>query len=378
MVAGELLSGGVAAEARAGVRGGKFNTIEINGSFYSLQRPESYAAWHEQTPAGFVFSVKGGRFITHMKKLREVEAPLANFFASGVLCLKEKLGPILWQFPPNLGFDVDRFEAFFRMLPRTTKEAARLARTHDARLEGRSHTKADADRPIRHAVEVRHASFAGPEFIDLLRLHGIAFVFADTAGRWPYGEDLTADFVYCRLHGAEELYVSGYTDGELDHWASRIRRWQCGEEPSDAKRSTPAALPCAERDAYVYFDNDAKVKAPFDAMNLAQRLGLSPGDAQSARRRRGLGRKPGRAGRQPHVAGAGHKADGAVRTGRFCGVGAMGDMGKPSCLSLRIGYFACWRLGLVNSVVPSQHDVSRFQSSPNRWTVGHEPLRLCG
>src|SRR5687768_7407354 len=186
-----------------------FNAIEINGSFYGLQRPTSYQAWHAQTPPDFVFSIKGSRFITHMKKLRDVEVPLANFFASGVLCLGEKLGPILWQFPPNLGFDEQRFDAFFSLLPRTTTAAASLAKEHDERLDGRSWTKRGAHLPIRHCIEVRHDSFLTPAFFELLRRQDIAFVFADTAQRWPYAEDLTSDFVYVRLHGAEELYASG-------------------------------------------------------------------------------------------------------------------------------------------------------------------------
>ena len=193
----------------------KLNSIEINGSFYSLQRPESYQAWYEQTPKDFVFSVKGGRFITHMKKLRDVEVPLANFFASGVLGLREKLGPILWQFPPNMPFDLERFEAFFKLLPRDTEAAAKLGRGHDLKLRHGSLTKTDRKRKIRHAVEIRREEFVAPKFMAVLRKHRIALVFADTAGRWPYTEDLTADFAYVRLHGAEELYVSGYTDKAL-------------------------------------------------------------------------------------------------------------------------------------------------------------------
>src|SRR6476646_7414538 len=118
----------------------QFNSIEINGSFYSLQRRSSYQRWYDETPPGFVFSVKGGRFITHMKKLRDVEAPLANFFASGVLCLREKLGPILWQFPPNFGWNEERFTEFFELLPADTRAAARLAKKHDAKLKGRAST----------------------------------------------------------------------------------------------------------------------------------------------------------------------------------------------------------------------------------------------
>jgi uncharacterized protein YecE (DUF72 family) len=251
----------------------QFNSIEINGSFYSLQRPSSYAAWYDATPDDFMFSVKGGRFITHMKKLKDVQTATANFFASGVLKLKEKLGPILWQFPPGMAFNPDRFQAFFELLPKTTRAAAALARKHDERLKGRAWTKAGAERPIRYAVEVRHNSFKDERFVKLLRKYRIALVLADTAGRWPYMEDVTADFIYARLHGDSELYVSGYTDAALDWWAKRLRAWQCGDEPADAMNiSSARGRRCRNRDVFVYFDNDAKVKAPFDAMNLARRM----------------------------------------------------------------------------------------------------------
>jgi uncharacterized protein YecE (DUF72 family) len=252
----------------------KMDSIEINGSFYSLQTPSSYARWHDETPPGFVFAVKGSRFITHMKKLREVEVPLANFLASGVLRLGKKLGPILWQFPERMPADLDRFARFLDLLPKTTDAAAELARGHDERLEGRSWTEAEASIPLRHAFEVRTPGFLGPDFVALLREHNAALVFADTAGRWPYAEDVTADFVYVRLHGAEVLYASGYTDEQLDWWAARIREWRRGCQPHDATCVAdvePSAAP--SRDVFVYFDNDAKVHAPFDAMRLRERLG---------------------------------------------------------------------------------------------------------
>src|SRR3954471_12277685 len=254
----------------------ELNSIEINGSFYSLQRPSSYQLWRAQTPDGFVFSGKAGRFITHMKKLKGVESALANFFASGVLALNEKLGPILWQLPPSLGYDAERLEQFFEQLPRDTREAAKLAKRHDARLNGRAWTKADANRPIRHAMEVRHETFKTPEFARLLRKHDVAMVVADTAGKWPYMEDVTAsDFVYVRLHGDEQLYVSGYGDASLERWAAKVRAWAAGGEVEDAVRVGPAAKPRKKgRDVFVYFDNDVKVRAPYDAMNLAAKLGL--------------------------------------------------------------------------------------------------------
>jgi uncharacterized protein YecE (DUF72 family) len=238
-------------------------SIEINGTFYALQRPESFRAWAEQTPDDFVFSVKGGRFITHMKKLRDVDAALANFFASGVLALGPKLGPLLWQLPPNLGYDAGRIEAFLSLLPRTTTAAAELAAQHDERVEGRAWVTTDADRPLRHAVEVRHQSYETPSFLAQLRNHGVAAVTADTAGKWPMIEEQTAGFSYVRLHGAEELYASGYSDEGLEVWAAKVRAWGQG------------------RDVFVYFDNDVKVRAPFDAMGLMRLLGLEPEDVFS-------------------------------------------------------------------------------------------------
>jgi uncharacterized protein YecE (DUF72 family) len=233
----------------------KMNSVEINGTFYSLQRPTSFQRWYEQTPADFTFAVKGARFITHMKKLAGVETPLANFFGSGVLALREKLGPVLWQLPPSLGFDADRLTAFFAQLPRSTEEAAWLARRHDERLKDRSITVTDADRPIRHALEVRHKTFEAAAFPELLRKHAISLVVADTAGRWPLLRDVTADLVYVRLHGDVELYTSGYTDEALDRWANDIRSWMA-----------------AGLDVQVHFDNDVKVHAPYDAIHLAERL----------------------------------------------------------------------------------------------------------
>jgi uncharacterized protein YecE (DUF72 family) len=254
---------------------GKFPTIEINGTFYSLQRPELFAAWHAATPPDFVFAVKGGRFVTHMKKLRDIEAPLANFFASGVLRLKEKLGPILWQFPPNFPFDEARFEAFFGLLPRDTAQARRLARRHDHRVAGRSWIGRADDRRLRHAVEIRHESFITPRFVALLRRHDVALVLADTV-EWPYFEDVTSDFLYLRLHGSEELYVSGYGDAALDRWAVRIRLWAAGRAPTDARCIGRGKTTVKPRDVYVYFDNDAKVRAPFDALGLARRVMDAP------------------------------------------------------------------------------------------------------
>jgi uncharacterized protein YecE (DUF72 family) len=233
----------------------RLRSIEINGSFYSLQRPSCYQQWYAETPADFVFAVKGGRFISHNKKLKDCEQPLANFFASGVLALEEKLGPVLWQLPPQLGYDADRLARFFDILPRTTKDAARLASRHDERIKHGAYLEPRVDAPIRYALEVRHETFHDPALPKLLEKHDIALCVADTAGKWPFLETVTSDLVYVRLHGDKRLYVSGYGAAALDAWAEKIAKWR------------------RTRDVYVYFDNDVKVRAPFDAMNLAARLG---------------------------------------------------------------------------------------------------------
>lgn len=253
----------------------QFDTIEVNGTFYSLKRPEAFAHWYETAPDHFVFALKGGRFITHMKKLRDVESALANFFASGVLALGEKLGPILWQLPPQLAFDEERIESFLTLLPRDSESAAELAHHHDHRLAGRSLTFAHIHHRVRHAVEVRHASFLDPDFIRLLRRQNVALVFADAVD-WPYAEDITADFAYVRLHGSEELYASGYEAPALDRWAGRIKCWARGEPAAEPILIDPSTAPrVAPHDVYVYFDNDAKVRAPFDAQSLRQRFPLT-------------------------------------------------------------------------------------------------------
>jgi uncharacterized protein YecE (DUF72 family) len=238
----------------------RMTSVELNGSFYSLQRPTSYQRWRAEVPEGFVFAVKGSRYLTHMLKLRNFDTALANFLASGVLALGPALGPMLWQLPERLRFDPEVLEAFLAALPRSHSAAAKLAIAHDARLEGRAHLQVEADLPIRHALEVRSPTFETPELVELLRRQDVGLVVADTAGKWPFLKDVTSDFVYVRLHGAEELYVSGYTDEQLEAWAADIRGWMSGS-------STPDGV---GRDVYVYFDNDVKVHAPFDAIRLLE------------------------------------------------------------------------------------------------------------
>ena len=226
-------------------------TVEINGSFYSLQRPTSYQNWSAQTPDEFCFAVKGGRFVTHLKRLREPDTPLANFFASGVLALGHKLGPVLWQLPANFSFDVDLVAEFLALLPRGTAEAAELANRHSAVLsEDRTWLAVAEDRPMRHAIEVRHESFGTEVFSDLLRANDIALVVSDSPRTWPRFEEITASFGYFRLHGDTELYASGYSDDALGEWAAKIRDWS------------------RQGDVYVYFDNTAKGHAPRDCCRL--------------------------------------------------------------------------------------------------------------
>lgn len=237
----------------------RFNSIELNGTFYSLKSPAVFQRWANEVPErGFVFAIKGGRFITHNLKLRRSETALGNFFASGVLALGTGTGPFLWQLPATYSFDAERLDSFMRQLPRDAREAEAVARQHDQRLKRGALTEAAANVPYRHAFEVRHPSYFHEEFYSILRAHRCGFVIADSAGKFPIAYEVTADFVYVRLHGSQELYVSGYSDAELDEWAMRIRRWR-------APRG-------GRRDVYVYFDNDAKVHAPFDAQRLIERL----------------------------------------------------------------------------------------------------------
>lgn len=248
-----------------------FDTVEVNGSFYSLQKPSSYAGWYDATPASFRFAVKGSRFITHDKKLGDTEGALANFFASGVLALKEKLAPVLWQLPANQPFREERLRAFLEGLPRDFESAARLARGHDHRVE-EPFLEVGANHRIRHAFEVRHESFLAPRAVRVLRDGGVALVVSD-AGEWPLREELTAGFVYVRLHGSPHTYHSGYGARALDRWAERIRAWRDGGEPADPARVTDRAPPRRKgRDVFVYFDNDAGGRAPRDARDLADRV----------------------------------------------------------------------------------------------------------
>lgn len=248
-----------------------FRSIEINGTFYGMQRPDAFARWAEETPDDFVFAVKGPRFLTHIKRLREPTAPLANFMASGLLRLGAKLGPLLWQFPPSFRFDAPTIEAFLKLLPHDTEMAATLGRRHDHRLKARAWLRPARRWPMRHAMEIRHESFRDPAFIALLRKYKVALVCADTV-EWPLLMDLTADFVYCRLHGSRELYRSAYSKKELQRWAKRVRAWRDGKPMRDGDFAGPPPKRSTPRDVYVYFDNTDKLQAPNDARALARLL----------------------------------------------------------------------------------------------------------
>ena len=258
-----------------------FNSIEINGSFYSLQRRESWQRWYAETPHDFMFAIKGSRYLTHMLRLRDAERALANFFAQGIFALKHKLGPILWQLPPQMSFEPDRIEEFLHALPRDTGAALAIARGRDARMDDRDYLEIDTVRPLRHAFEIRHASFLDERFIALLRQHNAALVVADTAQRWPMAVDVTADFVYLRLHGDKTIYQSGYGPKVLAAWAQRIQAWHEGGEPKQLPptavrvSTTPAADTPVGRDVFCYFDNtDVKLRAPRDAQSLMRALDL--------------------------------------------------------------------------------------------------------
>ncbi|NYT36591.1 DUF72 domain-containing protein [Allopusillimonas soli] len=250
-------------------------TIEINGTHYSLQTPDRFMQWRQATPRGFRFSVKGPRYLTHVLRFRDSHASrtaLANFLASGLLNLQEKLGPLLWQFPPNFKFDRNILEAMLASLPHTTHEAAALAARHDGHVKDVC-VKADRNRRLHHVIEVRHESFCEPDFITMLRKHHVGLVISDSVKNWPYAEDVTSGIVYVRLHGTHTAHGGRYGDQALDRWAERLRTWSQGREPDDAvhimdKRGSRRA----GREVYCYFDNDEKVQAPADAQRLMEKI----------------------------------------------------------------------------------------------------------
>ena len=217
----------------------RLRTIEINGTFYGLQKESSWQSWRDTVPDDFVFCVKGSRQVTHFLRLRNPEDSLQRFFAQGLFELGGKLGPILWQLPASVAFEPEMVERFLSLLPRTTPDGT----------------------PLRYAMEVRSHSFITEAYFSMLERHGVASVIADTAGTFPVLDRVFGDLVYVRLHGDVELYASGYSAAALDHWADRARGWLA-----------------EDRDVFVFFDNDIKVRAPYDAIGLAERLGWVPGE----------------------------------------------------------------------------------------------------
>jgi uncharacterized protein YecE (DUF72 family) len=250
----------------------KLNSIELNGTFYSTQKPQSFQSWRKETPDDFVFAIKGSQFITHIRKLENVEGALANFLAQGMLCLGRKLGPILWQLPPQTSFNAEKIEAFLKLLPHTHKQAAAYAKQRDEWMAGRCWLEVEEDQPFRHAMESRHKSFATSEYIELLRKYNVALVVVDSV-KWPVMMDITGDFVYCRLHGSDKIYPEGYTSEAVDTWAQRMIKWSGGEEVTDGARIHPEPGPKqGKRDVFVYFDDDNKVRAPHDAQSMSKRI----------------------------------------------------------------------------------------------------------
>lgn len=243
------------------------STIEINSTFYSHQKATSFEGWAAQTPDDFVFPIKGHQGITHIKRLKEVDTHLANFFASGPMALGSRLGPFVWQLPPNMKFDAARIETFLKLLPHDPDTLVALARRHDEKTKA-PYLEAKGIETVRHAIEVRHDSFADPAFIDMMRAHDVAVVIADT-DKWP-NLDLTASFAYCRLQGAPGS--DHYEPADIDAWAKRIRAWADGKPMTEGTFiAAPEAAP-KPRDVFVHFVSTDKENAPANALALAGKL----------------------------------------------------------------------------------------------------------
>jgi uncharacterized protein YecE (DUF72 family) len=224
-------------------------SIEVNGTYYSSFKEPTFVKWAKDAPEGFVFSLKGNRFVTNRRVLGEAGESMMRFLGSGVVALGEKLGPILWQFAPTKKFDADDFEAFLKLLPE----------------------KQDGV-PLRHALEVRHDSFIVPEFPALARKYKAAIVYADHA-KYPAIADVTGDFVYARLQTGSDDNPDCYTPKGLDEWAARVKTWAEGKQPADLPRADPKTdAPVKPRDVFAYFITEGKVRAPFGAMALMKRV----------------------------------------------------------------------------------------------------------
>ncbi|HEY0919016.1 DUF72 domain-containing protein [Devosia sp.] len=263
---GEFYPPGLPQKQELAYAGTHLGAIEINATFRALQKPQSFRNWASQTPEDFVFAIKGPQLVTHVRRLRDVATPLANFFASGPLALGRRLGPFVWQLPPNLAYDADRLEDFLALLPSSPEAAADLAGRHEAWMT-QAATDAAGVSAIRHAIEVRHESFATPGFIAQLRRHNVALVVADTT-QWPTC-DVTADFVYCRLQGAPGK--DGYDAADLERWAARLAAWAEGRPPADAAVLADSPEP-RPRDVFAFFVSTDKLHAPANAMAVARML----------------------------------------------------------------------------------------------------------
>lgn len=226
----------------------QLHAIEVNGTFYRLQTPSTFARWHSETPDDFVFSLKAPRFVTQRRVLAEAGEAIQRFLDSGIAELHDKLGPLLWQLPPTHRFDADDCQRFLELLPQQLGQ-----------------------RPLRHVLEVRHESFQVPAFIELLRERGIAAVFADTDD-YPSFADVTADFVYARLMRSQAKRPAGYTPKALDAWAERGRLWAQGAAPDDLPCISDVSPKAAPRDVFLFFISGAKERNPAAAMALRERL----------------------------------------------------------------------------------------------------------
>ena len=226
----------------------KLTSIEINGTYYGSQKPESFRRWRGEVPDGFVFSVKGPRFATSRRVLAEAGDSIKRFYDSGVLELRDCLGPVLWQFAPTKKFDEADFGKFLELLPR--------------KLEGWD---------LRHVVEVRHDSFKTPAFIALTRKFAIPIVYADH-GKYPAIADITGDFVYARLQTGKDTVTTAYPPKALDAWANRLNVWAKGGEPDDLPRVDKASAKKEPRDVFAYVIHEGKIRAPAGAMELIERV----------------------------------------------------------------------------------------------------------
>jgi uncharacterized protein YecE (DUF72 family) len=228
----------------------RLTSIEINGTYYGSQKPESFAKWHDETPDDFVFSLKGSRYITNRRVLADAGATIERFFSGGVMNLRDKLGPINWQFMPTKKFDPEDFQCFLKLLPKT--------------VEGRA---------VRHAIEVRHVSFCNPDFVELAREYGVAIVLAGEA-EYPQIADLTAPFVYARIMGTTEAEAAGYSNDDLDLWAQRARIWASGGAPGGL--ATVGAPPTGDsgRDVFLYVISGFKTRNPAAATAMIERVGI--------------------------------------------------------------------------------------------------------